>query len=53
MLHSYVDEVLAAADSQKKYELTKFIRKIQKHFIVRILGEPTKFPGMEIFFLRE
>ena len=49
----YVDDVLAAADPDKKHELTKFVRKVQKQFVIRILGEPTKFLGMEITYLRE
>ena len=49
----YVDDGLAAADSDKKYELTKFIRKFQNQFILRILGELTKFLGMEITYFRE
>ena len=45
--------MLAAADPDKKHELTKFVRKVQKQFVIRILGEPTKFLGMEITYLRE
>ena len=41
-----VDDVLATADANKKSELDKLVRKIQKQFIIRVLGEPTKFLGM-------
>ena len=47
----YVDDVLAAADSNKKHKLTKLVRKFQKHFVVRIPGEPTKLLGMEITYI--
>ena len=49
----YVDDVLASADVNRKEELDKFVKKVQKEFIVRILGEPKKFLGMEITYLRE
>ena len=39
----YVDDVLALADADKKHQLDLFVRKIQKHFLVRLFGEPTIF----------
>ena len=45
--------VLAASDSDKRHLLNKFIRKVQQMFKVRILGEPTRFLGMDITYLRE
>ena len=49
----YVDDILASADADKKHQLDLFVRKIQKQFSVRLLGEPTKFLGMEITYMRE
>ena len=49
----YVDDILASADPDKKYQLDLFVRKVQKQFSVRVLGEPTKFLGMEITYMRE
>ena len=49
----YVDDILASSDSDKKAELDKFVRKLQKNFVVQVLGEPTKFLGMEISYMRE
>ena len=49
----YVDDILASADPDKKEELDRFVKKVQKEFIVRILGEPKKFLGMEITYLRD
>ena len=49
----YVDDVLAASDPDKRVLLDKFVRKVQKMFKVRILGEPTRFLGMDITYLRE
>ena len=42
----YVDDILASADPDKKHQLDLFVRKVQKQFSVRLLGEPTKFLGM-------
>ena len=49
----YVDDVLAAADPDKKVELDRFVKRVQRMFLVKILGEPKKFLGMEITYLRE
>ena len=49
----FVDDILAAADADKMHLLDKFVKKPQKHFIIRILGTPKKFLGMEISYLRE
>ena len=49
----YVDDIIASSDPDKKAELDKFVGKLQKHFVVRVLGEPTKFLGMEISYMRE
>ena len=49
----YVDDILASADHDKKAQLDLFVKKIQKQFLVRILGEPKRFLGMEISYLRE
>ena len=48
----YVDDILASADQDKKAHLDMFVKKLQKQFLVRILGEPKRFLGMEITFLR-
>ena len=49
----YVDDVLAASDPDERHLLEKFVRKVQQMFKVSILGEPTKFLGMDITYLRE
>ena len=49
----YVDDILASSDSDKKFQLEKFIKKVQTVFSVRILGEPTNFLGMEISDMRQ
>ena len=49
----YVDDILAAADPHYKAQLLKFIKRVQRCFLVRVLGEPTKFLGMEISYLRQ
>ena len=48
-----MDDILASSDPDKKAQLDKFVRKLQKNFVVQVLGEPTKFLGMEIAFVRE
>ena len=49
----YVDDILASADRDKKAQLDLFVKRVQKMFLVRILEEPKRFLGMEIFYLRE
>ena len=49
----YVDDILASADTDKKRELDKFVKRVQTQFLVRILGEPKNFLGMEIAYMRE
>ena len=40
-------------DADKQKEVEKFVKRVQTQFLVRILGEPTKFLGMEITYMRE
>ena len=49
----YVDDILASSDPDKKHQLDKFVKRVQRSFSVRVLGEPTKFLGMEISYLRQ
>ena len=51
----YVDDIMASADADKKKELDQFVKRVyvQLCFLVRILGEPTKFLGMELTYMRE
>ena len=49
----YVDDILASSDPDKKHQLDKFVKRVQRTFSVRVLGEPTKFLGMEICYLRQ
>ena len=49
----YVDDIMASADADKKKELDQFVKRVQLRFLVRILGEPTKFLGMELTYMRE
>ena len=44
---------MASADANKKKELDQFVKRVQLRFLVRILGEPTKFLGMELTYMRE
>ena len=47
----YVDDILATADVNNKCG-TEILRKVEKYFIVWVLGEPNKFIfRMEIFSL--
>ena len=49
----YVDDILAAADANKRAQLLQFVNKVQQFFLIRFQGEPKKFLGMEITYLRQ
>ena len=49
----YIDDILASSDPDKKHQLDKFVKRVQRTFSVRVLGELTKFLGMEISYLRQ
>ena len=53
LFNIYVDDILAAADPDKQRELQKFVKRVQAEFLIRVLGEPKKFLGMEIAYMRE
>ena len=48
-----MDVILALSDPDKKHQLDKFVKRVQRTFSVHVLGEPTKFLGMEISYLRQ